>query len=61
TMEAGRAIWGFPKEIADIDLRLSTPYKRCVARPLVRRAPPATRNTMNPAAAPFPKISTEVD
>ncbi|MEV8633749.1 acetoacetate decarboxylase family protein [Streptosporangium sp. NPDC051023] len=32
TMEAGRAIWGFPKEIADIDLRLSTPYKRCVVR-----------------------------
>ncbi|GIH22047.1 hypothetical protein Aph01nite_03570 [Acrocarpospora phusangensis] len=32
TMEAGREIWGFPKELADIDLRLSSPYKRCVLR-----------------------------
>ncbi|MGC5013345.1 acetoacetate decarboxylase family protein [Streptosporangium sp. DT93] len=32
TMEAGRSIWGFPKELADIDLRLSTPYKRCILR-----------------------------
>lgn len=32
TMEAGRAIWGFPKELAEIDLRLSSPYKRCVLR-----------------------------
>lgn len=32
TMEAGRAIWGFPKESAEIDLRLSSPYKRCVVR-----------------------------
>ncbi|GHH68406.1 hypothetical protein GCM10017673_17040 [Streptosporangium violaceochromogenes] len=32
TMEAGRAIWGFPKELAEIDLRLSSPYKRCVVR-----------------------------
>ncbi|PZG36168.1 acetoacetate decarboxylase [Spongiactinospora gelatinilytica] len=32
TMEAGRGIWGFPKELADIDLRLDSPYKRCVLR-----------------------------
>ncbi len=32
TMEAGRTIWGFPKELAEIDLRLSSPYKRCVLR-----------------------------
>ncbi|GAA0982395.1 acetoacetate decarboxylase family protein [Acrocarpospora macrocephala] len=32
TMAAGREIWGFPKELADIDLRLSSPYKRCVVR-----------------------------
>ncbi|MFJ2032340.1 acetoacetate decarboxylase family protein [Streptosporangium sp. NPDC087985] len=32
TLEAGRAIWGFPKELADIDLRLASPYKRCILR-----------------------------
>ncbi|MFG2074013.1 acetoacetate decarboxylase family protein [Nonomuraea maritima] len=32
TLEAGRALWGFPKELADIDLRLRSPYKRCVLR-----------------------------
>jgi len=32
TFEAGRAIWGFPKELATIDLRLSGPYKRCVLK-----------------------------
>ncbi|GLW21872.1 acetoacetate decarboxylase [Microbispora triticiradicis] len=32
TMEAGRSIWGFPKELADVDLRLGSPYKRCVLR-----------------------------
>ncbi len=32
TMEAGRQIWGFPKERAEIDLRLASPYKRCVLR-----------------------------
>ncbi|MBB2909680.1 hypothetical protein FHS43_000926 [Streptosporangium becharense] len=32
TLEAGRTIWGFPKELADIDLRTSSPYKRCVLR-----------------------------
>jgi hypothetical protein len=32
TLEAGRSIWGFPKEMAGIDLRLSSPYKRCVLR-----------------------------
>ncbi|MFC4058007.1 acetoacetate decarboxylase family protein [Planomonospora corallina] len=32
TLEAGRSIWGFPKELAEIDLRLSSPYKRCVVR-----------------------------
>lgn len=32
TLEAGRAIWGFPKELADIDLRMSSPYKRCIVR-----------------------------
>ncbi|GLW96043.1 acetoacetate decarboxylase family protein [Microtetraspora sp. NBRC 16547] len=32
TLEAGRRIWGFPKERADIDLRLATPYKRCTLR-----------------------------
>ncbi|WP_219471859.1 acetoacetate decarboxylase family protein, partial [Nonomuraea rhizosphaerae] len=31
-LEAGRRIWGFPKELADIDLRLGSPYKRCVLR-----------------------------
>ncbi|MDF5751191.1 acetoacetate decarboxylase family protein [Spongiactinospora sp. TRM90649] len=32
TMEAGRSIWGFPKELADIELRMGSPYKRCVLR-----------------------------
>lgn len=32
TLEAGRSIWGFPKELADIDLRLGSPYKRCIVR-----------------------------
>ncbi|MFC5815401.1 acetoacetate decarboxylase family protein [Nonomuraea harbinensis] len=30
TLEAGRSLWGVPKELADIDLRLGSPYKRCV-------------------------------
>ncbi|SDH78035.1 acetoacetate decarboxylase family protein [Nonomuraea jiangxiensis] len=32
TLEAGRALWGFPKELADIELRLASPYKRCILR-----------------------------
>jgi hypothetical protein len=32
TLEAGRTIWGFPKELADIELRLASPYKRCIVR-----------------------------
>ncbi|MBP2706066.1 acetoacetate decarboxylase family protein [Microbispora sp. RL4-1S] len=32
TMEAGRSIWGFPKELADLDLRLGSAYKRCILR-----------------------------
>ncbi|MGR6923755.1 acetoacetate decarboxylase family protein [[Actinomadura] parvosata] len=32
TLEAGRTLWGFPKELADIELRLSSPYKRCILR-----------------------------
>ncbi|WP_147944056.1 acetoacetate decarboxylase family protein [Microbispora sp. CSR-4] len=32
TLEAGRVIWGFPKELADVDLRLRSPYKRCLLR-----------------------------
>ncbi|MEU8172849.1 acetoacetate decarboxylase family protein [Microbispora hainanensis] len=32
TLEAGRTIWGFPKELADVDLRLGSPYKRCLLR-----------------------------
>lgn len=32
TLEAGRRIWGFPKELAEIDLRLGSPYKRCLLR-----------------------------
>ncbi|MFG3435935.1 acetoacetate decarboxylase family protein [Nonomuraea sp. NPDC047897] len=32
TLEAGRTIWGFPKELTDIDLRLGSPFKRCVVR-----------------------------
>jgi hypothetical protein len=32
TMEAGRTLWGFPKEPADIELRLRSPYKRCILR-----------------------------
>lgn len=32
TLEAGRTLWGFPKELADIELRLDSPYKRCVLR-----------------------------
>ncbi|GII53275.1 hypothetical protein Pth03_16640 [Planotetraspora thailandica] len=31
-LEAGRALWGFPRELADIDVRLDTPYKRCILR-----------------------------
>ncbi|MEV4468906.1 acetoacetate decarboxylase family protein [Nonomuraea salmonea] len=32
TLEAGRSLWGFPKELADIELRLRSPYKRCILR-----------------------------
>jgi hypothetical protein len=32
TLEAGRTLWGFPKELADIELRLASPYKRCILR-----------------------------
>lgn len=32
TLEAGRTLWGFPKELADIELRLTSPYKRCILR-----------------------------
>lgn len=32
TLEAGRRIWGFPKELAEIELRLGSPYKRCLLR-----------------------------
>lgn len=32
TREAGRTVWGFPKELAEIDLRLASPYKRCILR-----------------------------
>ncbi len=29
TLEAGRSIWGFPKFLADIEIDLTTPVKRC--------------------------------
>jgi len=32
TCEAGRSIWGFPKEILDIDLSLTTRTKQCIVR-----------------------------
>jgi hypothetical protein len=32
TLEAGRSIWGFPKEIADIPIDLSGRVKRCAVR-----------------------------
>lgn len=32
TLEAGRTLWGFPKELADIDVRIGSPYKRCIVR-----------------------------
>lgn len=32
TLEAGRSIWGFPKEMAEIELRLSGRYKQCIVR-----------------------------
>ncbi len=32
TLDAGRSIWGFPKEMAEIDLRLSGRYRHCVVR-----------------------------
>jgi hypothetical protein len=32
TLEAGRSIWGFPKEIADIPMDLSGRIKRCAVR-----------------------------
>ncbi|MEV4100852.1 acetoacetate decarboxylase family protein [Nonomuraea sp. NPDC049649] len=32
TLEAGRTLWGVPKELAEIDLRLDSPYKRCILR-----------------------------
>ncbi|WP_188191216.1 acetoacetate decarboxylase family protein [Nonomuraea sp. SYSU D8015] len=32
TLEAGRTLWGFPKELADIELRLNSPFKRCILR-----------------------------
>lgn len=32
TLEAGRSIWGFPKELADIPLDLSSRIKRCAVR-----------------------------
>ncbi|RJL30506.1 acetoacetate decarboxylase family protein [Bailinhaonella thermotolerans] len=32
TLDAGRSIWGFPKEMSDIELRWASPYKRCTLR-----------------------------
>ncbi len=32
TLEAGRTIWGFPKCMADIDLRSDGPVRRCTVR-----------------------------
>lgn len=32
TRDAGRGIWGYPKELADVQLRLGSPYKRCILR-----------------------------
>ncbi|MFC5180146.1 acetoacetate decarboxylase family protein [Actinomadura harenae] len=32
TLEAGRTIWGFPKEMADIRMDLATRTKRCLVR-----------------------------
>lgn len=32
TREAGRSIWGFPKELADIDLDVAGPAKSCAVR-----------------------------
>ena len=32
TLEAGRGIWGFPKFLADIDIDLTGPVKRCSLR-----------------------------
>ncbi|MEV0581886.1 acetoacetate decarboxylase family protein [Nonomuraea sp. NPDC050310] len=32
TLAAGRGIWGFPKELAEVELRMSSPYKRCIVR-----------------------------
>ncbi|WP_328594812.1 acetoacetate decarboxylase family protein [Actinomadura macrotermitis] len=32
TLEAGRSIWGFPKELADIPMDLSSRIKRCAVR-----------------------------
>ena len=32
TLEAGRSIWGFPKELADIPMHLSSRIKRCAVR-----------------------------
>jgi hypothetical protein len=32
TLAAGRSIWGFPKELADIALTMEGPTKRCIVR-----------------------------
>lgn len=32
TLEAGRSIWGFPKELADIPMHLASRVKRCAVR-----------------------------
>ncbi|MBE3008935.1 acetoacetate decarboxylase family protein [Microbispora sp. NEAU-D428] len=69
TLEAGRTIWGFPKELADVDLRLGSPYKRCLLRRdgrmvvdlLIRPGIPATPAPLLGEALPVPDAYAHLD
>ncbi len=69
TLEAGRSIWGFPKELADVDLRLGSPYKRCLLRRdgrmvvdlLVRPGVPSTPAPLLGEALPVPDAYAHLD
>ncbi|WP_113704801.1 acetoacetate decarboxylase family protein [Nonomuraea lactucae] len=60
TLEAGRAIWGFPKELAGIDLRLDSPYKRCIVRKDGRLVLDVLLKPGLPVLAPPPLTGLEV-
>lgn len=69
TLEAGRTIWGFPKEMADVDLRLGSPYKRCLLRRdgrmvvdlLIRPGVPVTPAPLLGDSVPVPGAYSHLD